>query len=74
MFLVMNLSTSQWVFVLVGIASTHLDTQSTATSIYSFPSEGEKGPMKSIPHRSNISTSRINISDFLSHLEMFNVA
>ena len=45
---VMNRKTSQWSFVLVGIASTHLDTLSTATNMYSFPSGG-KGLMKSIP-------------------------
>ena len=45
MHLVMNLSTSRWSFVLVGIASTHLNTQSTATKIYSFPSDGGKCPI-----------------------------
>ena len=46
-FLLTNLSTSEWLFVLVGIAFTHLDTKLIATRIYSFSSECEKGLMKS---------------------------
>ena len=67
---VMKRKTSRWSFVLVGIASTHLDTLSTATNMYSFPSEGGKGPMKSIPQRSKISTSRIGRIGISSRLEM----
>ena len=40
------------------------------TSMYSFPSKGGKGPMKSIPQRSKISTSRIGRIDISSRLEM----
>ena len=40
--------------------------------MYSFPSEGGKGPMKSIPQRSKISTSRIDHIGISSRLEMFN--
>ena len=47
---------------------------STVTKIYSFQSEGGKGPMKSIPHNSNISTSRIGLIGISSCLEMFNAA
>jgi len=32
-----------------GIASTHLDTYSTANNIYSFEKEVGNGPIKSIP-------------------------
>jgi len=40
-----------------GIASTHLETYSTATGIYSFEKEDGKGPIKSMPQQSKTSIS-----------------
>ena len=39
-----------------------------------FPSEGDKGPIISMPHKSKISTSRIGGIGISSRLGMFNVA
>ena len=44
------------------------------TKIYSFLYEDGKGPMKSIPHRSNISVSRIGLSGISYCLELLNAA
>ncbi|KAL2336308.1 hypothetical protein Fmac_010754 [Flemingia macrophylla] len=58
-FLFKNLITTFASTVLVGLAFTHLDTYSTASTIYSLENEIGRGPIKSIPQQSNILISCI---------------
>jgi len=51
----------------LGMASTHLDT---ATKMYWFPNELEKGPIKSIHKTSKGSISRIRLRDIIFRFEI----
>ena len=49
-FLYINPATVLASFMGHAIASTYLDTKSTARRMYRFPNDDGKGPIKSIPH------------------------
>jgi len=56
-----NLTTTLLWFILLWIASTHLDTQSTATKMCWFPNKLGKGPLKSMLQTSKSSIFRIRL-------------
>lgn len=68
-----SLITTRASFVGEAPASNHFDTLSTVTSINLFPGEDGKWTIRSIPHTSKISTSKMFFNGISPRLEMFPV-
>ena len=57
--------------MVIGLACNNLHPLGhTATKLYKLPKEFEKGPMKSMPHTSKISTIKIGLRGIIFLLEI----